>query len=271
MENRKNYDGNLDKKELFTADTTIGYGTPVDMLYEKASQAYACGKTALCAEILRIFKPLVFDEKNCRESYISFNVAANKALGVAGAAAGVAIGIANRDTFVANVSENQFLETLMKMPFVSEALMGYAGNLLARRVHAKSVATMNENGLPTLADAVFGDKGVIPSLVGKAENYLKDHDPDCYEQVMGEVEKSAKYLSDKFDYEVKKMKLEERREKAYDRYMHMDEHGHMMTTEAIKTSIKGFDEEEKQLDETRPERPGIVKRMVLRRKSNPHE
>jgi len=116
------------------------------------------------------------------------------------------------------------------------------------------------------SDAAFGRKAVdmTVSLVEKAESYLKNQEPGYYEQVMGEVRESAKYFNDKFDWKEKKHDLEKRVRLAISR------------SDVLSADRKGcpsvyYAAEAMRLEAEKPQRPGIVKRMLARRKSNPRE
>ena len=114
------------------------------------------------------------------------------------------------------------------------------------------------------SSAAFGRKvmNLTASLVEKAESYLKEHEPGRYEQVMGEVKESAEYFNEKSDWKEKKNDLEKRVRLAISR------------NDILSKDRKGcpsvyYVAEAMQLEAEKPERPGIVKRMLARRKSNP--
>ena len=261
----------LDKKSSYAIETTAAYekAALLDAFHEKASKIYKSGKTAACSELVRIFKPLVFNESIRRDSYDNFTWNVNRAFGAAGIAAGVAYGIANHDDIAArHISDSQFLDFFVHMPLVPEAILGVGGNWISRYIHAKTNVAMRNNRIPTLADAVFGErsgrkngfKGVIPSMVRKAEVYLAFNAPENYRQVMSEVRDTVKYVTGKRDYKEKKRDLDERLEKARNSPIAMSDE-----------TVKAFEAEREQLKKDRPKRPSIVKRMLMRRKSNPRE
>ncbi len=261
----------LDKKSAYAIDRTAAYerAALVDAFHEKASKIYKSGKTAVCSELVRIFKPLVYNESIRRDSYDNFTWNVNKAIGVAGAAAGVAYGIANHDDIAArHITDSQFLDFFVHMPFVSEAILGVGGNWISRYVHAKANVAMRNNEIPTLADAVFGSrsgrkdgfKGIIPSLMDKAEKYLALHAPDNYRRVMNDARETAEYIVDKREYKQKKQDLKEREEKIRNSVVVMS-----------NKETENIEAEKEQLKKERPKRPSIVKRMLMRRKSNPRE
>ena len=114
--------------------------------------------------------------------------------------------------------------------------------------------------------AAFGRKAVdmTTSLVEKAESYLKSQDPERFGQVMEEVKESAKYFNDKFDWKEKKYDLEKRVRLAISR------------ADVLSRDRKGcpsvyYVAEAGRLEAEKPERLGIVKRIIARRKSNPRE
>ncbi len=154
------------------------------------------------------------------------------------------------------------------MPLVSEAILGIGGNWISRYIHAKANVAMRNNRIPTLADAVFGErsgrkdgfKGVIPTLVKKAEVYLANCEPDKYRKVMRDVEETTDYIVDKREYKQKKQALAEREEKIRNSVVAMSDE-----------DIKAFEAEREQLKKDRPRRTGIIKRIMMRRKADRSE